>query len=96
MLNDNTGYFTEKGGTILFSITNEGIIVVDSQFPNTAQHLIDEIKNKSQLPYRLLINTHHHGDHSSGNLAFKELVTNVLAHENSKINKEKLTKKKKQ
>ena len=88
MLNNDVGVFTEKGGTILFTITTDGIVSVDSQFPDTAQHLIDELKKKTQLPFRLLINTHHHGDHSSGNIAFKGLAQHVLAHENSKLNQQ--------
>ena len=88
MLTDNTGVFTEKGGTILFSLTKDGIVVVDSQFPDSAQHLVDELKKKSPQPFRLLINTHHHGDHSSGNIAFKGLAQHVLAHENSKLNQQ--------
>ena len=68
MLTDDIGIFTEKGGTILFMRSKEGIVVVDSQFPDTAPHLIDELKKKTEQPFRLLINTHHHGDHSSGNL----------------------------
>lgn len=88
MLTDNLGIFTEKGGTILFMLTKEGTVVVDSQFPDSASHLIEEIKKKTEKPFRLLINTHHHGDHSSGNIAFKGLVQHVLAHENSKINQQ--------
>jgi cyclase len=95
MLTDDIGIFTEKGGTILFYISKEGIVVVDAQFPDTAPHLIDELKKKSEQPFRLLINTHHHGDHSSGNIAFKGLVQRVLAHENSKANQEKVAKEKK-
>ena len=95
MLNDNTGVFSEKGGTILFTITKEGIVVVDSQFPDSSQHLIDELKNKSALPFQLLVNTHHHGDHTSGNIAYKGMVQHVVAHENSKINQEKVAKEKK-
>ena len=38
----------------------------------------------------MLINTHHHGDHSSGNIAFKGLVPHVLAHENSRGDQEKV------
>lgn len=93
MLTDNVGIFTEKGGTILFMLTKEGTLVVDAQFPDTAQHLIDEIKKKTEQPFRLLINTHHHGDHTAGNIAFKGLVTHVLAHENSKINQQKVAEK---
>jgi len=95
MLTDDIGIFTEKGGTILFMLSNEGIVVVDSQFPDTSQHLIDEMKKKSEQPFRLLINTHHHSDHSAGNLAFKGLVQHVLAHENSKANQQRVAKEKK-
>ena len=95
MLTDEAGIFKEKGGTILFNLTKEGIVVVDSQFPDTAPHLIDELKKKSEQPFRLLINTHHHGDHSSGNIAFKGLTQHVLAHENSKANQERVAKEKK-
>ncbi len=89
MLTDDTGIFLEKGGTILFQLNKAGIIVVDSQFPDTAPHLIEELKKRSSVPFRLLINTHHHGDHTSGNIAFKDLVQHVLAHTNSKMNQAK-------
>lgn len=95
MLNDTAGIFTEKGGTIFFKLTKDGYIVVDSQFPDTAPHLIDELKKKGEQPFAMLINTHHHGDHSSGNIAFKGLVKHVLAHENSKFNQERVAKEKK-
>ncbi len=95
MLTDDIGVFTEKGGTIMFMLSKEGIVVVDAQFPETSQHLIDELKKKSEQPFRLLINTHHHGDHTAGNISFKGLVKHVLAHENSKINQEKVAKEKK-
>jgi glyoxylase-like metal-dependent hydrolase (beta-lactamase superfamily II) len=88
MLTDSIGMFTEKGGSIVFMITKKGVVVVDSQFPDSAQHLIDEIKKKTKNPFRLLINTHHHGDHTAGNIAFKGLVPHVLAHVNSKINQQ--------
>ncbi len=86
MLTDDIGIFTERGGTILFMITKKGMVVVDSQFPDTAPHLIDELKKKSEKPFRYLINTHHHGDHTAGNVAFKGLVEHIVAHENSKAN----------
>lgn len=88
MLRNDIGIFTERGGTIAFLLSKEGIVVVDSQFPDQSKHLIDELKKKSEQPFRLLINTHHHGDHSSGNIAFKGIVQHVLAHENSKKNQE--------
>jgi cyclase len=95
MLNDNTGIFTEKGGTILFQLNKKGIIVVDTQFPDSASHLITQLKNKTTKAFKLLINTHHHGDHSGGNIAFKNLVDTVIAHQNSKTNQEAAAKKNK-
>ena len=95
MLRDDLGIFTEKGGTIAFLLTKDGIVVVDSQFPEQSQHLIDELKKKSDKPFRLLINTHHHGDHTSGNISFKGITQHVLAHTNSKLNQENVAKQQK-
>lgn len=95
MLTDDIGIFTEKGGTIAFYLSKEGPVVIDTQFPDSAQHLIDELKRKTENPFRLLINTHHHGDHTAGNIAFKDLVPHVLAHANSKANQERVAKEQK-
>ncbi|MBN9352166.1 MAG: MBL fold metallo-hydrolase [Chitinophagaceae bacterium] len=92
MLNKNLGIFTETGGTIAFYLSKDGIIVVDAQFPGSATHLIAELKKKN-IPFHLLINTHHHGDHTSGNISFKELTSRVLAHENSLANQKRVAEK---
>ena len=86
MLTDNIGVFTEKGGTIAFYLSKKGIVVVDAQFPEQSQHLIDELKKRSEKPFKLLINTHHHGDHTAGNISFKGIVPHVVAHANSLTN----------
>ena len=49
MLTDSIGVFTERGGTIGFHISKEGITVVDAQFPDTARHLIAELKKKDEI-----------------------------------------------
>jgi cyclase len=82
-LRGGVSVFTERGGTIAFLLSKKGIVVVDSQFPDQSKHLIDELKKRSQKPFKLLINTHHHGDHTAGNISFKGIVEHVLAHENS-------------
>lgn len=83
MLHDNIGIFTERGGTIAFLVGKDGIVVVDSQFPDQSKHLIDELKKQSDKPFQMLINTHHHGDHTAGNISFKGIVDHVQAHANS-------------
>ncbi len=86
LLRGNTGFFTMRGGTIGWHLGDEGIIVVDSQFPEQAGHFIDEVRKESQAAIEYLINTHHHGDHTAGNIAFRDLAAHVVAHENSKKN----------
>ena len=95
MLTDGLGIFTERGGTIAFLLAKKEIVVVDSQFPDQSKHLIDELKKRSENPFSLLINTHHHGDHTAGNISFKGIVKHVLAHANSKTNQENSAKKNK-
>lgn len=90
MLTDKIGIFTERGGTIAFHFSKDGITVVDAQFPDTAQHLINELKKRNDQPFSLLINTHHHSDHTAGNIAFKDLTKRVLAHENSLLNQKRV------
>lgn len=90
MLRNNVGTFTERGGTIGFLLSPDGIVVIDAQFPDTAPHFIEEAKKRSQQPFRYLLNTHHHGDHTSGNIAFKGLTEHVLAHENSLANQKRV------
>lgn len=82
-LRGDLGVFTERGGTILYMMAKEGMAVVDTQFPEQAGHLLSEIKKKSDRQIDILINTHHHGDHSAGNIAFKGLIKNHFAHENA-------------
>lgn len=95
MLRKGVGIFTERGGTIAFLLGPASMAVVDTQFPEQSQHLIGELKKLSTNPFKLLINTHHHGDHSSGNIAFKDLGVDVLAHANSKANQERVAKERK-
>jgi len=86
MLRNDVGIFTEKGGTIAYLLSKKGILVVDAEFPEQSQHLINELKKQSDKSFDLLINTHHHGDHTSGNISFKGIVKDVAAHANSLAN----------
>lgn len=85
-INGNVGYFTERGGTIAWMAEKDHIVVVDTQFPDQSQHLISQMKSMQLGNFDLLINTHHHRDHTAGNISYKDLVTDVVAHTNSKIN----------
>ena len=82
-LRGGVGFFTERGGTIGWMASKDGIVVVDTQFPEQSQNLVGELTKLKKGRVDLLINTHHHGDHTSGNPVFKELTDTILAHENS-------------
>ena len=91
LLRNDVGIFTEQGGTIAWLSNNSGMAVVDSQFVDPATHLIAELKKISSKPLNYLINTHHHGDHTGGNLAFKGLAEKVVGHTNCLANHQKTT-----
>jgi glyoxylase-like metal-dependent hydrolase (beta-lactamase superfamily II) len=89
LLRNNVGIFTEQGGTIAWLSNSAGMAVVDSQFQNSAMNLIAELKKASEKPLHYLINTHHHGDHTGGNIAFKGFAEKVVGHVNCLENHQK-------
>ena len=93
MLRGNAGIFTERGGSIGFLLSKDGTVVIDSQFPDTAAHLIADLKNRNTAAIKYLLNTHHHGDHTGGNIAFKGIVEHVVAHQNALDNLKKTAEK---
>lgn len=93
LLRRNVGIFNEKGGTIGWLIQPDGIVVIDTQWKEQSEHLISEIRKQDDGLVQLLINTHHHGDHTSGNIAYKGIAKHILAHANSKANQETVAKK---
>ncbi len=76
------GLFEGRGGTIGWYASKDALVVVDSQFPDTARICLDGLRQKSGRGVDLLVNTHHHGDHTAGNKTLKEAATRVLAHAN--------------
>lgn len=88
-LRNNIGIFTERGGTIGYYTTKESLVVIDTQFPDTAKNLVEGLKQKSDRKIDLLFNTHHHGDHTSGNIYLKDYTNKIISHENCKVLQEK-------
>jgi len=83
----NVGFYMGRGGTMGYLIDKGAVVVVDSQFPDSAKACLDGLQERSKNHgVDLLINTHHHGDHTAGNIAFKGLVEHVIAHETSLAN----------
>lgn len=80
-LRGGVGLFSMQGGTIGWYTSGDGIIVIDSQFPNSAQAFVEGIPSYGGGPEKVLFNTHHHGDHVGGNAVFHQSGYRIIAHE---------------
>ena len=77
----NVGFFTGRGGTIGYMIDSGGVVVVDSQFPDSAKLCLEGLNERSKgRSVDVLLNTHHHDDHTLGNVVFKGAAKNIVAH----------------
>ncbi len=82
-LRRGVGTFSMNGGTIGWLVTRDGLAVVDAQYANTAPACLDGLKQRSSKPIGVLINTHHHPDHTGGNKVFRPAVASIAAHANA-------------
>ena len=84
-IKDNLYVLKGGGGNSSVLITANGVIVVDTKNPGWGQPLLNKIKTLTDKPVTMIVNTHTHGDHVSGNVEFPATV-DVVAHENTKAN----------
>ena len=78
----DVGFFTGRGGTIGYLVNAGGVAVVDTQYRDAAKLLLDGLNERSKSrPIDRVINTHHHADHTDGNVVFKGLAGKVVAHQ---------------
>ena len=86
---DNLYVLKGGGGNVAVFVTSAGVTVVDAKNPGWGQPIIDKVKELTPKPITMLINTHTHGDHVSGNVEFPATV-DVVVQENTKTNMEKM------
>ena len=80
-LRNGIGTFSMRGGTIGWMARPGFTVVVDSQYSETASDFLEGIFRFDGGPETVLINSHHHGDHVSGNGVFQDAGYRILAHE---------------
>jgi cyclase len=76
-----------ESGDVAVRVTPAGLIVVDDKFASQAADVLARIKSISPQPIKYLLNSHHHGDHASGNAYMREsLGIDIIAHKNIRAN----------
>ncbi|MBW6492123.1 MAG: MBL fold metallo-hydrolase [Lentimicrobium sp.] len=60
-------FFVDNRVSVLVQTGDDGVLVVDAAYAQTAEKLKEAIQNISDKPVKYLINTHLHGDHTGGN-----------------------------
>jgi cyclase len=88
-LKDNLYMMRGGGGNSAVFITSTGVVVVDTKNPGWGQPLLDKIKTVTDKPVTMIINTHTHGDHVSGNVEFPATVE-VVTHANTAKNMQEM------
>ena len=70
-----------SGGNIGVSVGDDGLLIVDDQFAPLADKIRAALKGLADKKLRFILNTHWHGDHTGGNVAFGPEAT-IIAQDN--------------
>jgi cyclase len=71
----------DTGSNMAASIGDDGVLLVDASYRQTLDKTQAALNRITDKPVRYLVNTHYHGDHTSGNTGFPEAV--IIAHRNA-------------
>jgi glyoxylase-like metal-dependent hydrolase (beta-lactamase superfamily II) len=67
-------------------ITDDGVVLVDDKFAVDHDNIMAELKKVTGKSIRYVINTHHHADHSGGNVKMQQMNVQVVASEQAREN----------
>jgi glyoxylase-like metal-dependent hydrolase (beta-lactamase superfamily II) len=88
-LRDNLFVLRGGGGNTAVFVQANGVTVVDTKNPGWGAPILEKIKELTPKPVTMIINTHTHGDHVSGNVEFPATV-DVVVQENTAANMKKM------
>jgi glyoxylase-like metal-dependent hydrolase (beta-lactamase superfamily II) len=75
---DNLFVLSGGGGNTSVFVQANGVTVVDTKNPGWGQPVLTKIRELTTKPVTMIINTHTHGDHVSGNVDFPATVDIVV------------------
>lgn len=79
---DHIYMIQDKGGNIGVSIGEDGVFMIDDQFATNIEATQQTLESLQNEPVQFLINTHHHGDHTGGNLAMAQTGAIIVSQQN--------------
>lgn len=85
---DNLFVLRGGGGNTAVFVTAAGAVVVDTKYPGWGRPILQMIRTLTDKPVTMIINTHSHGDHVSGNVEFPATV-DVVVQEHTRTNMER-------
>ena len=78
-LRRGVGLFTGRGGTIGWLSNPDALVVVDTGYPEAAAICLADLPGRSGRTLDVVLNTHHHHDHTGGNGVFKPAARTIVA-----------------
>ena len=58
------------GGNVAALVTSEGVILIDDKYERDHDQIVAAVKSVTPQPIKYIFSTHHHEDHSGGNVQF--------------------------
>ena len=74
---DNIYMLVGAGGNITVQTGTNGFLIVDTQYAEMSEKILNALREISDAPLRYIINTHVHGDHVGGNVNLARSGTTI-------------------
>jgi len=74
------------GGNVAVYVTSEGVILVDDKFEQDFDNIMAKVKSVTNAPVKYVLTTHHHSDHSGGNVKFVGTSAEIISTLNARKN----------
>ncbi len=74
---NNVYMLVGAGGNITVQTGKDGVLVVDTEYPQLTEKIYAAIRKLSDRPLRYIVNTHVHADHTAGNEKLAKLGSTI-------------------